>query len=81
MSEAEITLSYPITLNGQEIATLSMRRPKVKDTRAADKAASDNAGKELYLFAYLTGCNPEDLEELDMADDSKLQDAYSVFLS
>lgn len=81
MSETEIKLTYPLTVNGQEVTALFMRRPKVKDTRAADKAASDDAGKELQLFAYLTGCNPEDLEELDMADYSKLQETYSAFLS
>lgn len=81
MSSKTIELDYPIQKDGTKISSMEMRRPKVKDTKNADKAASDDAGKELQLFSYLTGQNPEDLEEMDMADYRKLQDAYSDFLA
>lgn len=81
MEDKTIALDYPLNLDGRQVAELTMRRPKVKDQRNADKAASDNAGKELQLFASLTGMNPEDLEEMDLSDYTKLQNAYSGFLS
>ena len=77
-----IELDYPITVNGEEISSLEIsRRPKVRDMRKAQQAASDDAGQELHLFAALTGRNPEDMEELDLSDYRKLQQAYSDFLS
>lgn len=81
MEDKTIALDYPLNLDGRQVAELTMRRPKVKDQRNADKAASDDAGKELQLFASLTGMNPEDLEEMDLSDYTKLQNAYSGFLS
>jgi hypothetical protein len=81
MSETDIILDYPLTIDGREVKTLKLRRPKVKDQRNAEKAAGDDAGRELNLFAALTGVNPEDLEELDMKDYGKLQERYSSFLS
>ena len=77
-----IELDYPITVNGEEVSRLEIsRRPKVRDMRKAQQAASDDAGQELHLFAVLTGRNPEDLEELDLSDYRKLQQSYSDFLS
>jgi hypothetical protein len=81
LSNTNIKLDYPLTIDGKQVSELSVRRPKVKDQRNAEKAATDNAGQEISLFSALTGINPEDLEELDMADYTKLQQAYSSFLS
>ena len=81
MSDTKITLDHPLTIDGKQVSELSMRRPKVKDQRNAEKAAADDAGREIHLFSALTGVNPEDLEELDMADYVKLQRQYSDFLS
>jgi hypothetical protein len=77
----EIKLDHPLTIDGTAVGSLTLRRPKVKDQRNAEKAAGDQGGQELALFAALTGINPEDLEELDMKDYRKLQDAYTDFLS
>mgnify|MGYP000653869132 CR=1 FL=1 len=77
-----IDLDYPITVKGEQVSQLQIsRRPKVKDMKKAQEAASSDAGQEVHLFAILTGINPEDLEELDLSDYRKLQDAYSHFLA
>ena len=81
MSNTTIKLNYPLTVDGKEVTEISMRRPKVKDQRNAEKSATDDAGREISLFSALTGINPEDLEELDMADYTRLQEAYRSFLS
>ncbi|MCF7936837.1 MAG: phage tail assembly protein [Synergistales bacterium] len=77
----EIKLDHPLTIDGKTVESLTLRRPKVKDQRNAEKAAADPGGQELALFGALTGINPEDLEELDMKDYGKLQEAYGDFLS
>lgn len=77
----KIELDYPITVEGKEIKELTMRRAKAKDMKKAQNSAPDQATQELHLFSQLTGINPEDLEELDMKDYTRLQREYSSFLS
>ncbi len=71
-----IKLSEPITFNGVKIDTIHMRRPKLKDIRAARIAGKDEEDRELRLFSLLADCAPSDLEELDFADYRKLQDEF-----
>ncbi len=77
----EIELKHPVEVDGKNIARLSMRRPKVKDQLAADKASGSDAHKEVRLFANLCEESPAVIEELDLADYRQLQEAYSGFLS
>ena len=37
MEKVTVKLDYPITLNGVECDTFTMRRPKVRDMRGAQK--------------------------------------------
>jgi hypothetical protein len=78
---SQITLHHPVTVDGQQIKTLTLRRPKVKDQLAADKGAGGNADKEVRLFANLCEVAPKVIEELDLADYRQIQEAYSGFLS
>ena len=77
----DIKLSYPIKSDGKEITSINIRRPKVRDQLSADKAAGADGEKEVALFANLCELPPSAIEELDMADYTKLQEAYSSFLS
>lgn len=76
-----IVLSYPVNVDGKEIRELKLRRPKVRDTLAAEKIGGSNAEKEIHLFANLTEQTRATIETLDMVDYGKLQDAYTGFLS
>lgn len=77
----KITLTHPVTWNGTKINHLSMRRPKVRDMIAADKAKGSDGIKEATMFANLCEVELEIIEELDLADYKKLQMAYTDFLS
>ncbi len=76
----KIVLARPLTNQGTTLAELEMRRPKLKDHIAANKASNDELESECALFAALCGVNPEDMTEMDMADYRKLQEAYRGFL-
>jgi hypothetical protein len=79
MSEASnLQLQYPLE-NG--IINITMRRPKVRDMLASDKAKGSDAEKEIALFANLCEVAPVDIESLDMVDYQALQKAYQGFLS
>lgn len=71
-----VELSAPIPLNGVSVNRLHLRRPKLKDIRAARMTGKDEEERELRLFAILADCAPSDLEELDFADYRKLQDTF-----
>lgn len=77
----KIVLDHPVNVDGLEIKTLGLRRPKVKDQLTADKAGGSDAEKEIRLFANLSEQPPAVIEELDLADYAKLQKAYTGFLS
>lgn len=78
MSGETITLKYPLDSG---LATLTLRRPKVRDMIASDKAKGTDADKEIALFANLAEISPEEIAALDMADYKQLQEAYKAFLS
>lgn len=82
MEKVTVKLDYPITLNGVECDTFTMRRPKVRDMRGAQKLAPNDAEEqELILFASLADIAPSDLDAMDMADYERVQDAYYSFRS
>ena len=76
-----IELEYPVIFKGAEIATLSMRRMKVRDQIAVAKQGGIDAEQEVRLFANLCEVTPEVIEGLDFKDYRKVQDAYRGFLS
>jgi len=77
----DIDLKYPVQSDGRSVEKLSMRRPKVRDLLAAEKAAKGNAGQEIRLFSLLCEVPPAVIEDLDVADYGRLQEAYRGFLA
>lgn len=77
MSEVTITLKYP---TDKGLTDIKLRRPKVRDMMASDKAKGSDADKEVALFANLAELSPDEIASLDMADYKQLQDAYKDFL-
>lgn len=79
-----ITLAHPVTADGREVAEVNMRLSrKVRDNLAASRLARETYGRdhgaaesEVCLFAILTDLPVEAVEELDMDDYGKLQEAY-----
>ncbi len=81
MEKTVITLQYPIHVDGQQVTELRLRRPKVRDRLVVEKLSASEAEKEVRFIANLCEVAPSAIEELDMADYSKLQEAVTSFLS
>lgn len=75
----DITLDYPITINGAQVTRIRLRRPKTRDTLIARKMKGDSAEQEIALIANLSELSPEDVQELDVADYRKVQQALEAF--
>lgn len=74
-----VTLDYPVTVDGEEIKTLTMRRPKARDQIGMERAGPSAAAREVQLFADLCGVKVDVIHEMDLTDYDKLQDAYTGF--
>ena len=62
-----ITLQYPVTVDGEDITELTLRRPKVGDLKRAEKH-KDNFEKSIRIIADLAEVSLKVVEELDAAD-------------
>ena len=71
-----IILDYPITIDGTEITSIFMRRPKMRDEISYTEAKGSQGKKLLSLLASLTQIAPEDLMGLDATDSDRLFLAY-----
>lgn len=73
----KLTLKRPFTnAAGQRIESLTVRRAKRIDMKAAAKYSKDEGEQEDFLFAQITGMTLEDIEQLDLADSKVLQDFF-----
>lgn len=74
-----VSLKYPIEIDGAEVSVLHLRRAKVRDRLTAQKMASTDAEREVALIAMLADVTPSNIESLDMADYSALQETLTSF--
>ncbi|MBU9662197.1 phage tail assembly protein [Burkholderia multivorans] len=82
METVKIKLKYPVSFDGVLRDEIVMRRPKVRDMRAASKQAQgDDELREIVLFATLADVAPDELEGMDMVDYDAMQRAYESFRS
>jgi len=78
--EAKIThkLIIPVTFEGVEHNTITIRRIKAKDLRAF-KQESQDIGEILSLIGKLSGWPPEGVDELDQADLEAISEIIAGF--
>ena len=79
----KIPLRYPVEVDGAKLEELAMRRPLVRDLRAAQRSAGSGsaADTEIALFANLCEVAPEAFGQIDLGDYFRVQEVYQGFLS
>lgn len=75
-----IELKYPVESGKEKISSVTMRPAKVRDLKAVDGIPGDVA-KTAALIVNLAELTPEQLDEIDGGDFSKLSEAVAVFLA
>ncbi|MFB9136708.1 phage tail assembly protein [Vibrio sp. AK197] len=75
----DIKLIYPVFFEGNQVETLKVRRPKVRDQLIADKQNANEADKEIHLMSLLAGVDQALIQELDLDDYGQLQEAIVGF--
>ncbi len=77
-----LQLKHAIKLaDGSMLQTITLRRPKVRDLKEAQRLAQSDEEREMALVALLSEekLTPEDVEELDLADYAQVQAAFRDF--
>ena len=76
-----VELLAPLMLgNGSRVSQLTLRRPKVKDVKLAARFGERQEEQEIGLAALLSGLAAEDIENLDLGDWRKVQEAFRRML-
>lgn len=79
MSQTVIELSVPLNDSGNEISTLRLRRPTVRDLLVMDDVEGD-LRKTVRMIAQLSDLPPEVIEQMDVKDFEKASTAVADFL-
>lgn len=75
-----VTLAVPVEWQGQKIAEVTVRRPKVKDLRAIEASArGSQLDQGATMIAQLTGLPPDAVDELDAADFTAISEVIAGF--
>ena len=75
-----ITLEEPVTVQGTEYSALTMRPPRARDQRDAQRGGGASAEIELRYFGNLCEVSPDVIAELHMYDFTQVQGVYRDFL-
>lgn len=76
---ATVKLEYPILVEGEPIAELTLRRPKARDYLTASRSSANAAEQEIRMICNLAEVSDKVIEELDWADYLKVQQALQNF--
>lgn len=77
-----IELAVPLTVDGNVITELSIRRPRVRDLRALEEATegkSSQLDQGAVLVALLSGFPEAAVEEMDAADFARASEVIGGF--
>ena len=76
---AKVKLEHPVEHQGTTYTEITMRRPKVRDQKAAARAGKTPEEQETAMLVNLCEVAPEVFEEMDLADYLAVQKAYKGF--
>ena len=77
-----IELAVPLTVDGNTLTELALRRPKVRDLRALEEATGDKStqlDQGAVLVALLAGIPETVVEEMDAADFARASEVIGGF--
>ena len=80
---ARVKLSHPIEVGNRTIAEVTIRRPKVRDLRAMEKAREPGVSEidqGVAMAATLCDLPLEAMDEMDAADFAAISEALGGFL-
>lgn len=83
MNDPRVKLSRPLKIGDRTVAEVTIRRPKVKDLRAMEKArepGSTEMDQGIAMAATLCDLPLEAMDEMDAADFASISEVITGFL-
>jgi|UPI0003741611 hypothetical protein len=78
---SEITLDYPIDVDGKKVNRVTTRRLTALDLELAENGNNgNNVTKTIMLCSATAEMSPDDVRKLDAKDFGKLTDEVNAFL-
>jgi len=74
-----VTLKYPFEFEGETITEITIRRPKMRDMKKAQKH-KDDMEKSIHMIADLADLSPRLIEELDTEDFGQVSAIVGEFM-
>lgn len=81
MSKTTYQLKYPVTLNGETITELNLRRPKARDLIKSQKAKGGEMEMIATMLADLAEITPRVVNELDAEDFAAVGEVIGNFMT
>lgn len=75
----QISLQYPINVDGVEVGSLNLRRVTVADLEVMNQEKTELA-KSIRLLSLLAEMTPDDIRKLDAADFNNVSEQVADFL-
>lgn len=79
MTRETIELEYPVTVDGETVTELHIRRPKMGDIKRWQKHKND-MDRGIALISDLAEISPKVVEELDTADFKTVSDKVGEYM-
>jgi len=74
-----VEFDTPVSIKGKEVMSVTVRRPKVKDTQSARKYSDIQEERDIFMTSALTGVPIRDIENLDLDLYNDIQMAMGKF--
>lgn len=76
---AEVTLSRPRSIEGNETSVVRMREPTVEDMERFQESKGSEAQREVAMIANLCELPPDEVRKFPLRDYARMQAAFGLF--
>lgn len=81
MTQTTITLSQPITVQGADITTLTLRTPTVGDMEVAMEHKDNELSLVIHLLARISNHTTDDIRQIALPDMKDIQTEMEQWLN
>ena len=79
IASVAVNFDYPVTIKGNEVEQIELRKPKVKDMQRAAEISDNPSKQEIWLVSALSGATLSDIEDLDLDQYQLVQETMGKF--
>ena len=74
-----VEFAYPVTMKGEEVTQITIRKPKMKDMKAMASVSGTDLDREAWLMSCLSGMPVSDFDNLDLDQYQRVQEVLGKY--